>query len=96
MHLVMQLREKANDISVADSSPLKAAADYAENEGNCWLAFQVLRRNLGVSSYRYAIREVLQPALTAPCPIAYKYIWKLRVAGVLNLKPRPSCHEGSR
>ena len=37
------------------------------------------------SSYRSAIREALRPALTAPCPMAYQYVWKLGVAGVLNL-----------
>ena len=64
---------------------LKSAADHAEKEANCWIAFQILRDKLGSSSYRSAIREVLQPALTAPCPKAYHYIWKVGVAGVLNL-----------
>ena len=84
-HLVRQLREKANDISDANSQSLKSAADHAEKEANCWIAFQILRDKLGSSSYRSAIREVLQPALTAPCPKAYHYIWKVGVAGVLNL-----------
>ena len=84
-HLVRQLREKANDISDANSQSMKSAADHAEKEANCWIAFQILRDKLGSSSYRSAIREVLQPALTAPCPKAYHYIWKVGVAGVLNL-----------
>ena len=83
--LVSQLREKANDISDADSRPLKLAADRAEKQANCWIAFQILRNKLGSTSYRFAIREALQPALTAPCPEAYHYVWKLGVAGVLNL-----------
>ena len=46
--LVRQLREKANDILDADSQPLKSAADHAEPEANCWIAFDVLRKNLGL------------------------------------------------
>ena len=83
--LVRQLREKANDILEADSRPLKLAADYAEKEENYWIAFQVLRQKLGRATYRSVIRRALQPALTATCPVAYKYIWKLGAAGVLNL-----------
>ena len=84
-HLVGQLREKANDILDPDSQSLKSAADRAEREANCWTSFQILRNTLGPASYRSAIREALKPALTAPCPEAYRYIWKLGIAGVLNL-----------
>lgn len=83
--LVSQLREKASDILDADSQSLIEAADHAEREVNCWIAFRVLQEKLGSSSYRSAIREALRPALTAPCPEVYHYLWKLRGAGVLNL-----------
>ena len=69
----------------ADSQTLKSAADHAEKEENFWIAFQILREHLGASSYRSGIREALQPALTAACPEAYRYVWKLGGAGVLNL-----------
>ena len=83
--LVSQLREKATDILDADSQALKSAADHAEKEENVWIAFHILREQLGPSSYRSGIREALQPALTASCPEAYRYVWKLGSAGVLNL-----------
>ena len=83
--LVRQLREKANGILDADSQSLKLAADRAEKEANCWIAFHILRKKLGSSTYRSAIREALRPALTAPCPMTYQYVWKLGAAGVLNL-----------
>ena len=83
--LVKQLREKANDIVDDDSQHLKLAADHAEREKNYWIAFHILKDNLGPSSYRVAIREALRPALTATCPVAYQYMWKLGAAGVLNL-----------
>ena len=84
-NLVSQLREKAYNILDADSQSLKLAADRAQKEENCWIAFHILREKLGSSSYRSAIREALRPALTAPCPSAYHYVWKLGCAGVLNL-----------
>ena len=83
--LVSQLREKASDILDADSQSLKVAADLAEQEANCWIAFLILQEKLGSSSYRSAIREALRSALTAPCPEVYHYVWKLGGAGVLNL-----------
>ena len=63
-HLVSQLREKAYNILDAGSQSLKLAADRAEKEENCWIAFHILREKLGSSSYRSAIREALRPALT--------------------------------
>ena len=84
-HLVYQLKEKASNMSDADSQLLRSAAARAAKEENYWIAFHILRHKLGRSSYRSAIREVLRPALTAPCPPAYRYVWKMGVAGVLNL-----------
>ena len=83
--LVSELRAKASGISARDSSSLEVAARRAEREPNCWLAFEILRRKLGASTYRSVIREALRPALTASCPTVYQYVWKLRPAGLLNL-----------
>ncbi len=83
--LVQELRDKASDILETDSQSLRLSADSAEKEENCWIAFHILRNKLGKSTYRSVIREALAPALTANCPKAYHYIWRLRAAGVLNL-----------
>ena len=83
--LVRQLRAKANEISPAESEALHAAAKYANNESNYWRAFEVLKKHMGRSSYRAAIRQALRPALTADCPESYRYVWKLGPAGVVNL-----------
>ena len=83
--LVRQLRAKASDISSEDSDVLYSAATYAENERNHWRAFGALKKHLGQSSYRAAIREALRPALTADCPESYRYVWKLGPAGLVNL-----------
>ncbi len=83
--LIQRLREKARDISATDASALIAAADKAHASRNCWLAFEILRRHLGRTSYRSAIREALRTASTTPCPPAYSYLWKLGASGILNL-----------
>ena len=83
--LVSQLKEKSASIVDADSGSLCAAAKRAAQEKNYWIAFDILHQNLGTTSFRSAIRESLRPALTSECPPIYKYIWKLKVAGVLNL-----------
>ena len=67
------------------SRTLRSAAERAESMTNYWIAFSILRKHLGKASFRDAIRESLQPALISDCPPTYKYIWKLRVAGLINL-----------
>ena len=64
---------------------MRASADLAENQSNHWLAFQILQKGLGASSYRSTIRSALQPAATVPCPEAYRHVWQLKPAGVVNL-----------
>ena len=44
-NLVSQLREKAYNILDADSQSLKLAADRAEKEENCWVAFISCEKN---------------------------------------------------
>ena len=84
--LVRQLREKASEISDADSRPLKSAADHAEREANCWIAFNLLRKRMGPATYRSAIREALRPALTALAqrPTAMYGNWVLRESSTLT------------
>ena len=85
MRLVDQLRVKADEFSAEDAAKMRATADRAESEGNQWLAFQLLRKGLGVSSYHSTIRTAFQPAATVHCPRAYHYVWQLKPAGVVNL-----------
>lgn len=83
--LVKRLREKSRNLDDHGSRRLRAAASRAEKQSNPWIAFQVLKKNLGRASYRDAIREALSPAITADCPAPYLYIWKVGAVGVLNL-----------
>ncbi|ATB48546.1 protein kinase domain-containing protein [Corallococcus macrosporus] len=62
-------------------SETKQAAEHK----NLWVAFQILKRILGKTTYRDTIRQKLMVAEKAAIPEAYKLIWKLRPAGILNL-----------
>lgn len=83
--LVARLHDKANDISDPNAVFLKKRANHAENETDHWLAFQILKKNLGPATYKATIREVLSPSTTVCCPDIYHRIWKLRPSGILNL-----------
>lgn len=83
--LLTQAREKIDHLNYAEHKALNSAADRAQRESNPWIAFQILRKSLGRSSYRSAIRQALKPAMTSACPQAYHYIWKIGAVGVLNL-----------
>ena len=82
--LVAQLREKASTIPVNEEK-LRSIALLAEKESNNWQAFQILRDHIGHSTYHSTIREALLSSTTVACPEAYRLIWKLAPAGVVNL-----------
>ena len=68
-----------------DRQRLSTLIERAMTTSDNWLAFDILRRALGPTSYRQTIRDVLAPATTAPIPPAYMEIWKLHFSGVINL-----------
>lgn len=56
-----------------------------KQEKNPWVAFHRLQSELGVTSFREAIRAALAKAATAEMPPAYTAIWRLRPSGLINL-----------
>jgi serine/threonine protein kinase len=56
-----------------------------QGQPNPWVAFYILQRDLGATTYRETIRESLSPATTAVIPEAYLKLWRLRVAGMITL-----------
>lgn len=82
--LVAQLREKASAVP-ANEEKSRSIALRAENEANNWKAFQILKENLGLSTYHATVREALLSSTTVECPEAYRLIWKLAPAGIVNL-----------
>ena len=83
--LLARLREKASGGPAGDKEKVLSVAMRAENEANNWRAFQIIRRDLGQTTYRSTIREALGPPATIACPEVYRLVWKLAPAGIVNL-----------
>lgn len=83
--LQIALAEKAATSSGADRERYLAAVRKVEKFPNQWVAFNLLQKDLGRTSYRAIIRDALSRASTAQTPETYKLVWRLPVSGVLNL-----------
>jgi eukaryotic-like serine/threonine-protein kinase len=79
------LVDKAANSDTAERERYLTSLKKIEKFHNQWVAFQLLQKELGQTSYRAVIREALSKAATAPTPEAYKSLWRLPVTGVLNL-----------
>ena len=64
---------------------LQSRIERAEKTPDYWLAFDMLHRLLGQTTYREAIRAALSPAMTASIPPTYIDLWRLRLGGLINL-----------
>jgi serine/threonine protein kinase len=83
--LCAALENKAASLSPDDKRSALERLDFARQEKNLWVAFGVLKKELGESSYRTTIRGALKAGESANIPGAYLALWKLRLAGMLNL-----------
>jgi eukaryotic-like serine/threonine-protein kinase len=83
--LIDALRTSAATFKKQDREKKLAAADQAERQGNPWVAFQVLQDELGPTTFRDVIREKLSTSSRTKTPIAYTYLWKMGISGLLNL-----------
>ena len=79
------LGRKLASYEPADRASAQVRAQAVASQTNPWVAFQMLQRELGKATYRDVIREAVRPADTAPAPESYRYLWKLRIRGLINL-----------
>lgn len=83
--LCTALLEKANTLDTPERMVTTNAVDQIRNMQDYWLAFQLLRKNLGPTTYREEIRRKFEPAETAKIPEAYGLVLGLPVSGMLTL-----------
>src|SRR5688500_15452182 len=69
--LLAGLRNKGGEFRGDDKNRLLDAANQAEQEPNPWIAFQILRTNLGAQSYRDLVRAPFDEAHRAATPPVY-------------------------
>lgn len=84
--LVRELEHKAAiPNSQGDSERSQARIKAIRNQPNLWVAFDMLQKSLGQTSYRAAIRRELSRATHCEVPRVYAHLWQLPLAGVVNL-----------
>jgi serine/threonine protein kinase len=83
--LVEVLEHKALTLDTRDRARFQNAAHLARQETNLWLAFGILQKNLGATTFRGEIRDALKHATDTPIPAAYERLARMRIRGILNL-----------
>lgn len=83
--LIGCLEAKAEHVEINERSKIRDSIQYAASLDDLWLAFELIKKELGETSYSAAIREAMSPADNCTIPHSYQQIWKLRPAGILNL-----------
>jgi serine/threonine protein kinase len=73
-------------LDVEERKEIEGKLRQAREQGNLWIAFQILKDIAGQTTYRAVIRDKLQKAQTCPIPENYSLLWQLpRVKGVFSL-----------
>ncbi|HEX5713689.1 MAG TPA: SIR2 family protein [Solirubrobacterales bacterium] len=83
--LLDELLDKAKGLDGKDREQLEARVRQIRLEPNNWVAFSMLRDELGQATYRDTVRDAFAGAATAEIPDAYRKLWGLGVRGILNL-----------
>ena len=83
--LLKALAEKIDNLDDQDSESLKKSVNLIKGQQNNWRAFEDLRKQLGSTTWRSRIRELLGPSSAANAPSVYRKIWRLRPHGMMTL-----------
>ncbi|MCK5827918.1 protein kinase [Candidatus Bipolaricaulota bacterium] len=81
-----ELECKASFLGKAEGNlDISAKLAAIESQQDMWIAFDMLRNSLGKTTYQSIIRRQLEPATTCTIPYVYQLLWKLPMAGLINL-----------
>jgi len=83
--LIQALNDKSQSLVRNDRDALQRHVAAIVGQGNPWIAFEMLQKHLGAATFRETIREAVRPAETADPPASYRYLWRLRIRGLINL-----------
>ncbi len=84
-HLAQALDNKADSLPPREASRAQRVAQASRAENNLWLAFEILHKNLGSTTFRDEVKAVLRAAPTVQIPESYSLLTQLRIRGLLNL-----------
>src|ERR1035437_3815744 len=83
--LIEAMERKIETYTDTERAHQTAKLATARSQSNPWLAFKMLRAQLGSTTYRDTIREAVRPADVAMAPASYRSLWKMRIRGLINL-----------
>ena len=83
--LLKALAEKIDNLDEQASESLRKSMEFIRGQANNWHAFEALRGQLGNTTWRSRIRELLRPSASASAPLVYRKIWRLRPHGIMTL-----------
>ena len=83
--LLKALVEKASNLDAQGREAVQGSVQRIRSQRNNWHAFETLRSELGLATWRSRIRELLRPSASASVPPVYQQIWRLRPHGILTL-----------
>ena len=83
--LLESLEEKIQQLNCNEGESLKRSVKLIKGEQNNWRALELLRKNLGKTTWQARIRELLGPSASTGTPVMYDKIWRLRPHGILSL-----------
>ena len=77
--------EKLDNLDDLSSKDRRITATFLSQEQNNWRALDRLKNQLGPTTWRSCIREILRPSPSVEAPPIYTTLWKLRPHGILTL-----------
>jgi hypothetical protein len=84
-HLARALDNKADSLAPREASRAQRVAQTSRTEDDLWVAFEILRKGLGSTTFRDEVKAALRAAPTATIPESYTLLTQLRIRGLLNL-----------
>ncbi|WP_417744350.1 protein kinase domain-containing protein [Rosistilla oblonga] len=83
------LIDELQDLSHRETGPKKLELEkislLANSESNYWNCFALLKRHLGIETYRAAIKRAFRHAETTDVPEVYRQLWQLKISGMITL-----------
>jgi len=67
------------------TSDMAARLEAIKSNRDMWIAFDMLCKSLGKTTYQATIRRMLEPASTCLIPRVYTMLWQLPLAGFVSL-----------
>ena len=83
--LFKAFQDKVRTFDVADQETAKKLLLAIQLQQNMWIAFKMLREELGEATYSSIIRNKLSAADTANIPPVYETLWKFKPSGIISL-----------